>query len=37
MTNFGEIAESGWMYRARNVVYPLDSQGSNPSLLARKP
>ena len=37
MTNFGEMAGSGLMLRARNVVYPLDSRGSNPSLHATKP
>ena len=37
MTNFGEMAESGGMLRARNMVFPLDSRGSNPSLHATKP
>ena len=37
MTNFGEMAESGSMLCARNVVYHLDSRGSNPSLHATTP
>ena len=37
MTNFGEMAGSVLMLRARNAVYPLDSSGSNPSLHARTP